>query len=165
MKGIKAGFGNQSDRCKASCAVSPEKAGFGSAADVDRTSETHLQERHMSSPPKVLIIDDTEEVLSALCKYFKQKKYDVLSASNGLDGLKMIENDNDSLDIIITDLVLPNISGVAVISIVKKKFPNLPVIAITGWGEHPESLAKEANADLVMVKPFKLPELEKAARE
>ena len=77
----------------------------------------------MSSSPRVLIIDDTEEVLSALCKYFKQKKYDVLSASNGLDGLKLIENENESLDIIITDLVLPNISGVAVISIVKKKPP------------------------------------------
>jgi DNA-binding response OmpR family regulator len=118
----------------------------------------------MSSPPKVLIIDDTDEVLTALCNYFKQKEYAVLSASNGLDGLKMIENEKDSLDIIITDLVLPNISGVAVISIVKKKFPGLPVIAITGWGEHPEALAKEAKADLVMEKPFKLPELEKAAR-
>ena len=119
----------------------------------------------MGSQYKVLIIDDTEEVLSALCKYFKQKGYEVLSASNGLDGLKLIESDKDNLDIIITDLVLPNISGVAVISIVKKKYPLLPVIAITGWGEHPEALAKEAKADLVMEKPFKLPELEKAARD
>ena len=119
----------------------------------------------MPPPYKVLIIDDTEEVLSALCKFFKQKGYDVLSASNGLDGLKMIEQSKDNLDIIITDLVLPNISGVAVISIVKKKYPSLPVIAITGWGEHPEALAKEAKADLVMEKPFKLPELEKAARD
>ncbi len=87
-----------------------------------------------------------------------------MAASNGLDGLKMLEEQNNNLDIVITDLVLPNISGVAVISIVKKKFPEMPVIAITGWGEHPEALAKEAKADLVMEKPFKLPELEKAAR-
>lgn len=119
----------------------------------------------MSTPPKVLIIDDTEEVLSALCKYFRQKGYEVDSATNGLDGLKMIESGKDEIDLIITDLVLPNISGVAVISIVKKKYPMLPVIAITGWGEHPEALAKEAKADLVMEKPFKLPELEKAARD
>lgn len=124
-----------------------------------------IKEHIMGSQPKILIIDDTEEVLSALCKYFTQRDYEVLSASNGLDGLKMIENEKDSLDIIITDLVLPNISGVAVISIVKKKYPHLPIIAITGWGEHPEALAKEANADIVMEKPFKLPELEKAAKE
>ena len=114
---------------------------------------------------KILIIDDTEEVLTALCKYFKQKDYNVISASNGLDGLKLIDSEKDTLDLIITDLVLPNISGVAVISIVKKKYPAIPVIAITGWGEHPEALAKEANADLVMEKPFKLAELERAARE
>jgi DNA-binding response OmpR family regulator len=119
----------------------------------------------MGVVPKVLIIDDTEEVLSALCKYFHQKNYTVISAANGLDGLKVIEKEKEGLDLIITDLVLPNISGVAVISIVKKKYPQIPVIAITGWGEHPEALAKEANADLVMEKPFKLPELEKAARE
>jgi DNA-binding response OmpR family regulator len=119
----------------------------------------------MNATPKLLIIDDTEEVLSAISKYFQQKGYNVFSASNGLDALKMIESEKDSLDIIITDLVLPNISGVAVIAIVKKKYPLIPVIAITGWGEHPEALAKEAKADLVMEKPFKLPELEKAARE
>ena len=119
----------------------------------------------MSTIPRILIIEDTEEVLSALCKFFRQKNYDVISASNGLDALKMIENEKNALDIIITDLVLPNISGVAVISIVKKKYPKIPVIAITGWGEHPEALAKEASADLVMEKPFKLPELEKAARD
>lgn len=118
----------------------------------------------MNSPYKVLIIDDTEEVLSAISKYFRQKDYNVLLASNGLDGLKVLEAEKDGLDIIITDLVLPNISGVAVISIVKQKYPQLPVIAITGWGEHPEALAKEAKADLVMEKPFKLPELESAAR-
>jgi DNA-binding NtrC family response regulator len=118
----------------------------------------------MGSPPKVLIIDDTEEVLTALCKYFKQKQYEVISASNGLDGLKMINDQLGEVDLIITDLILPNISGVAIISIVKKKYPDLPVIAITGWGEHPEALAKEANADVVMEKPFKLPELEKTAR-
>lgn len=119
----------------------------------------------MSLQPKVLIIDDTDEVLTSLCKYFRQKNYAVLSASNGLDGLKLIEAEKDNLAIVITDLVLPNISGVAVISIVKKKFPHLPVIAITGWGEHPEALAKEAKADIVMEKPFKLHELEQAARK
>ena len=119
----------------------------------------------MKASPKLLIVDDTEEVLSALCNYFKQKGYQVFCASNGLDALKMIEAEKDDLDIIITDLVLPNISGVAVISIVKKKYPLIPIIAITGWGEHPEALAKEAKADLVMEKPFKLPELEKAAND
>ena len=115
----------------------------------------------MKKPFKLLIIDDSEEILVALTNFFTQKNFQVISAANGLDGLKHIESKDAYFDLIITDLVLPNISGVAIISIAKKKFPDTPVIAITGWGEHPESLAKEAHADVVLEKPFKLPELEK----
>ena len=114
---------------------------------------------------KLLIIDDAEEILTALTNFFTQKKYNVVSAANGLDGLKHIESKDADFDLIITDLVLPSISGVAIISIVKKKFPGTPIIAITGWGEHPESLAKEAHADYVLEKPFKLPELEQLVRK
>ena len=60
---------------------------------------------------------------------------------------------------------MPDISGVALISIIKKRYPDTLVIAITGWGEHPEALATEAEADLVMEKPFELSELEKSLRK
>lgn len=116
----------------------------------------------MANPYKILIIDDNEEVLNVLYNFFRKKKYDVASASNGLDGLKLFEAEKDGFDLVITDLVMPNISGVAIITIVKRKYPDMPVIAITGWGEHPEALAIESHADLVFKKPFELPELDKA---
>lgn len=114
----------------------------------------------MEKPYKLLIIDDNEELLVALNDFFAQKQYEIISATNGLDGLKLIETNGDKIDLVITDLVMPNVSGVAVISIVKKKYPKIPVIAITGWGEHPEALAEEAHADLVLEKPFDLNNLE-----
>ncbi len=110
---------------------------------------------------KLLIIDDDEETLAALSNFFKKKNFAVVSASNGLDGLKLLENEREGFDLIITDIVMPNISGVGVISIAKKKYPGIPAIAITGWGEHPEALATEAQADLVLKKPFELTDLEK----
>jgi len=118
-------------------------------------------EAEMGKSNKLLIIDDNEEVLTSLYEYLSQKKYQVISASNGLDGLKLLDAEKGEFDLIITDLVMPNISGVGVISIVKKKYPTIPVIAITGWGEHPEALATEANADIVLEKPFELSELDK----
>jgi DNA-binding NtrC family response regulator len=110
---------------------------------------------------RLLIIEDNEEVLRSLKKYFTKKNYTVETASNGLDGLKIYENDQDGFDLIITDLVMPNISGVAIISLVKKKSPGTPVIAITGWGEHPEALATEAQADLVLEKPIELDRMDR----
>ncbi len=114
----------------------------------------------MDKPLKLLIIDDNQELLAALYQFLSEKKYDVVSASDGLDGLKLLEAEKQRFDLIITDIVMPNISGVAIISIVKKKYPETPVIAITGWGEHPEKLAVEAQADLVLEKPFDLNELD-----
>ncbi|OQY14098.1 MAG: hypothetical protein B6I30_01595 [Desulfobacteraceae bacterium 4572_187] len=114
----------------------------------------------MDKPYKLLIIDDNEETLTMLHAFFSKKNYEVASSLSGLDGLKLFESDKIGFDLVITDLVMPNISGVAVISIIKKKNPDTPVIAITGWGEHPESLASEANADLILSKPLQLDELE-----
>jgi DNA-binding NtrC family response regulator len=114
----------------------------------------------MADKPKILVIDDSKETVAGLQSFFTSK-YQVLTAENGLDGLKHFEEDDNGIDLVITDLVMPDISGVGVISIVKKKYPGIPVIAITGWGEHPEALATEADADLVLEKPFELTELDK----
>ena len=114
----------------------------------------------MEEKARILVIDDSKETVAGLQSFFNNK-YEVMTAENGLDGLKHFEDDENGIDLVITDLVMPDISGVGVISIVKKKYPGIPVIAITGWGEHPEALATEADADLVLEKPFELAELDK----
>ena len=119
----------------------------------------------MNKPLNLLIIDDNEEILVALKDFFSMDNFNVYSAIDGLEALKIIESDNIAFDLIITDIVMPNISGVGIISIVKKRWPDVPVIAITGWGEHPEALAAEADADLVIEKPFDLAELKKKVNE
>lgn len=113
----------------------------------------------MAVPHRILIIEDNEEILKALINFLRKKNYTVASATNGLDGLKLYESTADDFDLVITDLIMPNISGVAVIAIIKKKNPNIPVIAITGYGEQPEALAREAQANIIMGKPFKLNKL------
>jgi DNA-binding response OmpR family regulator len=119
----------------------------------------------MDKPLKLLIIDDNEEILAALYDFFSKENYVVASALDGLDGLKLLEAEKQGFDLVITDIVMPNISGVGVISIVKKKYPDTPIIAITGWGEHPEALAIEAQADLVLEKPFELSTLNESIKD
>ena len=75
----------------------------------------------MDRPVKLLIIDDNEEILAALYDFFIKEDYDVASAADGLEGLKLLENEKKGFDLVITDIVMPHISGVGVISIIKKK--------------------------------------------
>lgn len=118
----------------------------------------------MTKKHQLLVIDDSKETVAGLNSFLSQK-YDVITAYNGLDGLKAFETNEAQIDLVITDLVMPEISGVGVISIIKKKYPGTPVIAITGWGEHPGALATEAEADLVLDKPFELMDLDRHVAE
>jgi DNA-binding NtrC family response regulator len=118
----------------------------------------------MTQKQRLLVIDDSRETVAGLQSFLSQS-YDVITAYNGLDGLKAFESSGGRIDLVITDLVMPEISGVGVISIIKKKYPGTPVIAITGWGEHPGALATEAEANLVLDKPFELVDLERHVKE
>ena len=114
----------------------------------------------MEKKHRLLVIDDSEETVAGL-QHFFSKKYEVFTAADGMEGLKLFETEEEGFNLVITDLVMPFISGVGVISIIKKKYPGTPVIAITGWGEHPGALATEAQADVVLEKPIELPELDR----
>ena len=113
----------------------------------------------MSNKIKILVIDDNQEILDGLKSYLGNKRYRVVTATDGLEGLKIIRENLDDFDLVITDIVMPNVSGIGIISIIKNKNPNIPIIAITGMGKHPEKLAKEAYADTILSKPFDLKEL------
>jgi len=119
----------------------------------------------MAQSLKILIIDDDEHILANLCHFLNNKNYDVTSASDGVEGLKLFKNHPQGFDLVITDLLIPKLSGISLISIIKKKFSDTPVIAITGWGEYPGAFATESQADTVLSKPFELSELDKAIKE
>lgn len=119
----------------------------------------------INQPNKILVVEDDEVILKTITEYLEQKKFNVVAVNNGLDALKILEAENGGIDLLITDLVMPNIGGVAIISIVKKRYPQVPIIAITGWGEHPETLAKEVEADIVLEKPFKFDEINRVIQK
>jgi len=114
----------------------------------------------MAEPTKLLIVDDNEDILSTFYEFFNSMGYEVKTAIDGLVALKLLRDESLFFDCLITDLVMPNISGVGLISIVKKEYPHLKIIAMTGYGDQPGSLASEAQADVVLFKPVDLFKIE-----
>jgi len=108
----------------------------------------------MAESRTILIIEDDADVLFMLVKHLTRENYTVITAADGMEGLKKLET--ETYDLVITDIVMPYVSGVGVVSAIKEKKPLIPVIAITGFGKEPEAAAIEKKADLVLAKPVRM---------
>jgi CheY-like chemotaxis protein len=105
----------------------------------------------------ILVIEDDAEVRSMLEDYLTYLGYEVFTAEDGLEGLKKIKSGR--YDLVITDIAMPYVSGIGIISILKEEHPEIPVMAVTGYGYHAEELANEKNANAIVSKPFDIQEI------
>jgi len=80
----------------------------------------------------ILIVDDEEAMCVSLSKLFKAHKYDAIYTSDSKQVEKLLQN-ND-IFLVITDYKMPGYSGINIIKIIKNKYPDLPVIMISGFG-------------------------------
>ena len=115
----------------------------------------------MDKKRQILLVDDSIETVEGLKNYLSTN-YMIHTAFNGLDALIIFEQNRKGLDLVITDIVMPDISGVALISMIKANSPEIPIIAMTGLGHYPSELATEAKADTVLMKPFDLEDLDQS---
>jgi DNA-binding NtrC family response regulator len=105
----------------------------------------------------ILVVEDDPDVLSVMVKNLELAGYKVITATDGREGLKKIKSGGYNL--VITDIVMPYVSGTGVVSVLKESEPHIPVIAVTGYGEIPETVAMERKADLVLSKPVRMSDL------
>ncbi len=80
----------------------------------------------------ILIVDDEKNILSGLSCAFLDEGYDVLTASNGKEAWELLSKSN--VDLVITDLRMPVMTGDELIRRITSSYPMLPVIALTGHG-------------------------------
>ena len=104
---------------------------------------------------KILIADDETEIIESLTGILqKGAGFEINSAKDGEETLRMIKN--DFYDALLLDIVMPKLDGYAVLQQVRKIFPTMPVIFITGHGESKkiEDSIRLYNLTGVIEKPF-----------
>ena len=89
---------------------------------------------------KILVIDDEKATLSMFRLFLDAYGYTVYTAENGIEGLTIFQKEKP--EIVLTDIKMPGIDGLAVLQQIKEMDPNTAVIVITGHGD--TALAEQA---------------------
>lgn len=107
--------------------------------------------------PKILLVDDEPEIQSLVRDYLGREGFRVLTASGGLEAMRLI--DSEAPDLIVLDWMLPDMSGLEICKTLRKT-SSIPIIMLTAKSEEVDRvLGLEVGADDYIVKPFSLREM------
>jgi len=135
-------------------AAPPMAEGEPRAMEETRPRGAVAAEAPRSGATTILVLEDEASVRSLLVEALTEAGHKVETAADGSSGLAKL--DSGPFDVVLTDLALPQRSGLAIARSVKRLDPRTPVVLITGWGHllDPERL-REHGVDLMLVKPFR----------
>jgi len=105
---------------------------------------------------RILIVDDDDQFRTMLRRVLEKEGYQVFEASDGRQGLSSFRNLRT--DLVITDIIMPEKEGVETIAALRKEFPSVKIIAVSGGGRNAPGdylmLANKLGAKVTMEKPL-----------
>ncbi len=113
----------------------------------------------------ILIVDDEEEIREMLARHFTFLDYDVETAGNGAEAIQVLNQKR--IDIVITDILMPEMNGVELLEHIQNDAPMIHTIVITGYVTLENALScMRLGAESFIFKPLQdLTELEDAVRQ
>jgi two-component system response regulator FlrC len=104
---------------------------------------------------RLLVVDDDIQMLAALEAALRHKGHTVQTAPNAIDAVSKLTNSVEPLHAVITDLKMPGMDGIELVTHVRRNAPTLPVIVLTAFGTIQTAVeAMKAGANDFLVKPF-----------
>ena len=101
----------------------------------------------------VLLAEDEEAVRDLACEFLTTSGYTVIAAKDGLEALELAEQQGKTIDILVTDIVMPRMRGTELAVRLKRTHPNLNIVYMSGYLEHDSDASFVTNTELLQ-KPF-----------
>jgi DNA-binding NtrC family response regulator len=109
---------------------------------------------------RILVVDDEENARTTLSRILRREGFEVASAGNGVEALDFLRK--NKVEIVITDINMPEMSGITFLREMNKTYPDTNVIMITAYGEIESYIeAMNLGAFEYINKPFRIDELKK----
>ena len=124
------------------------------------------ESRTVNGSETLLIVEDSPELLELMCECLRGLGYTLLTANNGAAAVDLLRNRNNSIDLMITDVIMPHMSGMELYQRVQQIRPDMKVVFISGYLEDTLSRLKIENAEITLIeKPFQVSEFTRTIRE
>ena len=107
---------------------------------------------------RILVVDDSPTLVKFVSYSLKSSGYEVVGACDGMDALEKVSNIESDIDLVITDLNMPNIDGYELIATLRQnaKFAEVPIIILSSEeAEEDKQKGEKVGATSYLVKPFK----------
>lgn len=114
--------------------------------------------------PKILIADDEDSMRALVARAIAMDGHETVTASDGAEALEIITAADGAFDLLLTDIRMPVMDGIALALAVKRDFPQIPILLMTGYADQRE---RASGLDAIIVdvvtKPFSVAEIRAAA--
>jgi two-component system cell cycle sensor histidine kinase/response regulator CckA len=141
--------------------TAPAIAGAMSAADEMRATAADLTGRGT-----VLLVEDEEELRALNARGLKSRGYTVIEAGNGIEALEELEKQGGRIDVVVSDVVMPEMDGPTLMKELKQRKPDIKIIFVSGYAEDAfdKNLADRKQFNF-LAKPFTLKQLVTVVKE
>jgi two-component system cell cycle sensor histidine kinase/response regulator CckA len=114
----------------------------------------------------ILLVEDEEGLRSLNARGLRSRGYSVIEASNGIEALEALEQKNGAVDLVVSDVVMPEMDGPTLLKTMRDRNPDLKIIFVSGYAEHAFEKSLPENQQFAFLpKPFTLSQLVAAVKE
>ena len=114
--------------------------------------------------PTIVLVDDEDDVRAVMRSVLQQKGYVVLEASSGGDAIQLLADHSGSIDMLVTDVLMPGMSGPELYEHLERRHPGLKVLYVSGYAD--DAFGREPGRGAALLsKPFSLETLAKRVQD
>ena len=112
---------------------------------------------------RVLVVDDEQEVTFALQVFFLGKGYEMLTALDGLQAMRLLRQ--HPVDLVLLDMKMPGVNGVKILKFIREQAPSTKVVVVTAYDVQFQEMVEQIGVDGFLIKPFGIQALTQVVEE
>ena len=116
--------------------------------------------------PRLLIVDDEESMRTLVARAIAMDDHEIVTAADGAEALEILSNGQNAFDLLLTDIQMPVMDGIALALTAARDLPDLTILLMTGFADQRERASGlNAIAHDVITKPFSVADIRSAVAD